>query len=70
MPWPRLYRVTMHGIEGQGRVETVLSWLDAHKAVAMAVQAHTGGWVGPKKSWRVYSVEGEDPSQGQLKAPF
>jgi hypothetical protein len=59
LPWPNLFRVTLHGLKGEVRVETVLSWLDEHKAVAMAVEAHASGWIGPKKTWGVYSVEVE-----------
>ena len=60
MPWPHLYRVTLRGIKGEKRVDTVLSWLDEHKAVAMAVEAHGSGWIGPKRTWPVYFVKVED----------
>jgi len=60
MPWPHLYRVTLGGIKGEVKIETVLSWLGEHKAVAMAVEAHGSGWLGPKKTWPVYAVEVED----------
>jgi hypothetical protein len=59
LPWPNLYRVTLHGLKGEKRVETVLSWLDQYKAVAMAVEAHASGWIGPRNTWGVYSVEVE-----------
>jgi hypothetical protein len=57
--WPNLYRVTLRGLKGEERVDVALSWLDEYKAVAMAVEAHAGGWIGPKKTWFVYSVEVE-----------
>jgi hypothetical protein len=60
MSWPHLYRVTLRGIEGQIRVETVLSWQGGHKAVAVAVEVHMGGWWAPEKTWPVYSVDVED----------
>lgn len=60
IPWPHLYRVTLRGVEGQTHVETVLSWLREHKAVAMAVEVHLGGWWAPKENWPVYSVAVED----------
>lgn len=53
MPWPHLYRVTLMGVGGETRVETVLSWLGEKKAIAMAVEAHASGWFGPKKTWGV-----------------
>ena len=59
MAWPHIYRVTARGIMGEERVETVLSWLGEYKAVAMVVEAHAGGWFGPK-TWPVYSVDVED----------
>jgi hypothetical protein len=58
--WPHLYRVTLRGIGGETRIETALSWKGEHKAVAMAVAVHTGGLLGPTKTWPVYSVEIED----------
>ena len=58
--WPRIYRVTIRGINGEQRIETVLSWLGEYKAVAMVVAAHSGGSFGPKKTWPVYSVDVED----------
>ena len=61
MPWPHLYKVTLRGSGGQSEeVKTVLSWLGEHKAVAMAVEVHLGGWWAPKESWPVYSVAVED----------
>jgi hypothetical protein len=59
-PWPHIYRVTLRGIEGQTRIETVLSWLGDHKAVAMVVQAHSSGWVGLRRTWSVYAVDVDD----------
>jgi hypothetical protein len=56
MPWPHLYRVTLRGVRDEKEVTTVLSWLGDHKAVALAVEAHAGGWIGPKKTWPVYAV--------------
>jgi hypothetical protein len=61
--WPHIYRVTLRGISGEKRVDTVLSWLNEHKAVAMAVEVHYGGWwAAKKKTWPVYSVEVDDLS--------
>jgi hypothetical protein len=60
MPWPHLDRVTLHGIKGEQQVDTVLSWLGELKAVAMAVEAHASGWIGPRKTWGISSVEVED----------
>jgi len=60
MSWPHLYRVTLRGLDGQMRVETALSWQGEHKAVAMAVEVHVGGWLAPKPTWPVHSVEVED----------
>ena len=60
MKWPHLYRVTLRGLNGEERVDTVLTFLGELKAVAMSVTAHTGGWFGPKKTWPVYSVAVED----------
>jgi hypothetical protein len=62
MTWPHIYRITLHGISGEKRVDTVLSWLNEHKAVAIAVEVHYGGWWVPKKTWPVYSVEVDDLS--------
>ena len=31
-----------------------------YKAVAMVVEVHSSGWIGPKKTWHVYSVDVED----------
>ena len=58
--WPHIYRVTLRGVMGEQRVQTVLSFLGEYKAVAMVVAGHTGGWFGPKKTWPVYAVEVED----------
>lgn len=60
MPWPRLYRVTLRGVKGEQHADTVLTWLGDLKAVAMAVEAHSSGLIGPKKTWPVYSVDVED----------
>jgi hypothetical protein len=59
MRWPQLYRVTLHGTKGEKRVDIALSWMGELKAVAMAVEAHSSGWFGPKKTWPVFSVEVE-----------
>lgn len=45
---------------GEQRVDTVLTFLGELEAVAMSVEAHAGGWFGPKKTWGVYSVSVED----------
>lgn len=60
LPWPRLYRVTLRGVAGELHVDSVLSWLGEYKAVAMAVEVHASGWIGPKRTWPVYSVKVED----------
>jgi hypothetical protein len=60
MSWPHLYRVTLRGVAGEEHVDTVLSFLGEHKAVAMAVEVHASGWIGPKRTWPVYAVAVED----------
>jgi hypothetical protein len=63
MTWPRLYRVTLRGIRDERKQYTVLSWLGAPKAVAMAIEVHYGPEIRfwrRRKAWTVYDVEVED----------
>jgi hypothetical protein len=60
MEWPHVYRVTLQGLNGEARVQTVLTFFGELKAVAMVVQGHSTGWLGPKRTWQVYAVKVDD----------
>jgi hypothetical protein len=59
----------MPGASCEGsEVKTVLSWLGEHKAVAMAVEVHLGGWWALRESWLVPSVAVEDLGLAPLRS--
>ena len=60
LEWPHVYRVALQGLNGEARVQTVLTFFGELKAVAMVVQGHPTGWLGPKRAWPVYAVEVDD----------
>ena len=61
LPWPKLFRVTLKGIDGETRSYTALSWIGPYKALAMAMQVHTGSdGRRRQKAWPVYDVDVED----------